>query len=205
TVFIVSDHGARSLEGGFALNDWLIRQGYLVLKEAGPVDSVTNSDRIPLTHEMIDWSRTRAWGEGGYYGRVFLNVAGREPEGIVPRSGIESLLSDLTRKLEDLPDDRGDPMGTVVRRPEDLFTEIKGIPPDLFVYFGDLAWRSIGTIGGDSLYTPGNDIGPDDANHNWDGIFIAAGRGISEEGETASDILDIAPRVLSVLDLPVDH
>ena len=29
----------------------------------------------------VDWSRTSAWGEGGYYSRVFLNVQGREPRG----------------------------------------------------------------------------------------------------------------------------
>lgn len=201
TVFIVSDHGARSLEGGFALNDWLIREGYLSLKEPsliGPTDLTDSADpdleRTSLSPDMIDWSRTRVWGEGGYYGRVFLNMEGREPAGIVPPSEVEPLLSELTRKLEDLPDDRGNPMGTVVRQPGELFTEVNGIPPDLFVYFGNLAWRSIGTITPPplngtldppgrirepSLYTPGNDTGPDDANHDWDGIFIAAGRGIS--------------------------
>jgi len=213
TVFIVSDHGARSLEGGFALNDWLIREGYLILNDevVPDLDSASESaaERLPLTLNMIDWSKTAAWGEGGYYGRIFLNVAGREPEGIISPDRIDQLLSELTWKLESLPDDRGEPMGTIVRRPEELYSGINGIAPDLFVYFGDLAWRSIGTIGGDSLYTPGNDTGPDDANHAWDGIFIAAGRGIPDprgsEGvdqATAGNILEVAPLVLSSLDPP---
>src|SRR5690606_36434214 len=28
-VFIVSDHGAKKMDGGICLNEWLIRQGYL--------------------------------------------------------------------------------------------------------------------------------------------------------------------------------
>ncbi|MFC1500810.1 alkaline phosphatase family protein, partial [Candidatus Zixiibacteriota bacterium] len=72
SVFIVSDHGARSLEGGFALNDWLIREGYLVLKREGLLNlkrenltlkkdhAAGEPDRVPLTPDMIDWSRTRA-------------------------------------------------------------------------------------------------------------------------------------------------
>ena len=54
----------------------LIENGYLVLKE--PVRELT-----PIAKTAIDWGRTMAWGDGGYYGRLFLNVAGREPEGTV--------------------------------------------------------------------------------------------------------------------------
>ena len=45
----------------------------------------------------------------------------------------------------------GTPIGTRVHRPEDLWRERHGIPPDLVVYFGDLAWRSNGTLGHDHL------------------------------------------------------
>ena len=31
-VLVVSDHGAQRLDGGFAINEWLIREGLLVLK-----------------------------------------------------------------------------------------------------------------------------------------------------------------------------
>ena len=32
-VLVVSDHGAQRLDGGFAINEWLIREGLLVLNE----------------------------------------------------------------------------------------------------------------------------------------------------------------------------
>ena len=39
------------------------------------------------------------WGDGGYYGRLFLNVQGREPQGIVPSDQVERLKAELTAKL----------------------------------------------------------------------------------------------------------
>ena len=77
SVFVVSDHGAQNMEGGICVNEWLQREGYLALAEpvAGPT---------PIGQVKLDWSRTKAWGEGGYYSRVFLNVKSREPEGKVP-------------------------------------------------------------------------------------------------------------------------
>jgi predicted AlkP superfamily phosphohydrolase/phosphomutase len=73
-VILMSDHGARPMVGGVCFNDWLAQQGYLAFTEAlsGPT---------PIAQAPIDWTRTIAWGDGGYYGRLFLNVKGREPPG----------------------------------------------------------------------------------------------------------------------------
>lgn len=225
TVVIASDHGAQPLRGGFALNDWLRMEGYLVLKDEEFVPD--SPGRVPFQPPLIDWQRTRVWGEGGYFGRLFFNIEGREPHGRVPPLEVESLVRELKEKLEALPDDQGGPMGNTVHRPSDLYSQIRGIPPDLLVYFGNLAWRSIGslnpsgtgTIDPADLYTPENDTGPDDANHDWDGIFVAApigpsarsakvadrwlwsesGKPHSGNGESSTirvaDILDIAPTI----------
>ena len=75
-ILVASDHGARPLREAFCINEWLVREGYLVLKD-------TPSEPVPLRPELVDWARTRAWAEGGYYARVFLNVRGREPIGCV--------------------------------------------------------------------------------------------------------------------------
>ena len=57
-------------------------------------------------------------------------------------------------------------------KPQDVYPEVRGVAPDLIVYFGDLAWRSVGSVGNPSLYTYENDTGPDGANHDRDGIFV---------------------------------
>ncbi len=164
-VLVVSDHGARPMEGGFAINEWLIQEGYLVLKEY--------PDRVvPMEKVVVDWSRTRAWGSGGYYARIHLNVQGREPQGIIPPERYEVERDILKAKLEATLDENGQRMGTVVRKPEDIYREVNNIPPDLLVYLGNLAWRSVGSVGLGRLHTFENDTGPDDANHDWEGIFI---------------------------------
>ena len=164
-VFLVSDHGARALDGSFMFNDWLIRHGYLVLHDrlATPV---------PLTADRIDWSRTRAWGEGGYYGRLFLNVRGREPRGIVDPGDVERLLRELTAAIAEIEDPAGGLLGAEARRPQDLYREVRGVPPELMVYFGDLRWRAAGSVGHPLLQSADNDSGPDDCNHDWNGVFV---------------------------------
>ena len=106
---MVSDHGAKGMVGGICINEWLIQQGYLVLREY--------PQKPPRLADLkIDWCKTRAWGDGGYYGRVFLNVRGREPQGLIPPSEYESFRNLLARQIEAIPDEKGCPIGT--RRPQ---------------------------------------------------------------------------------------
>jgi predicted AlkP superfamily phosphohydrolase/phosphomutase len=197
TVLVVSDHGAKRLDGGIRINEWLRREGLLA--------TLAEPDGVHKLAEVgVDWSKTVAWGDGGYYARIFLNVEGREPEGTVALADYDSVRDDLIAKLEALPDDRGEPMRTRVYRPEELYDEVNGVAPDLIAIFGDLLWRSVGTIGGDEgVYTLENDTGPDDANHAQDGLFIAAGAGVRACGRADLHLLDVAPTVLDLLGLEI--
>lgn len=200
TVLIVSDHGAKPLLGGICLNEWLIKEGYLTLKSKP-------EGVVPLEKCEIDYSKTMAWGAGGYYGRLVLNVRGREPEGIIDPADFEKVRQELIDKLEALPNHKGENIGTIVLRPEECYPVVNNIPPDLFVYFGDLYWRSIGSIGTREIYTFDNDTGPDDANHAQHGIFamgpVQSDRPGVREG---LDIKDVASTVLSLfgVDVPSD-
>jgi predicted AlkP superfamily phosphohydrolase/phosphomutase len=193
-VMVVSDHGAQPMRGAICVNEWLVKEGYLVLSE--PPDGPTAFRDV-----AVDWSRTRAWGEGGYYCRLCLNVRDREPEGIVEPAGYEALRSELIERLEALPGPDG-PIGTRVHRPEDLWRERRGIPPDLVVYFGDLAWRSNGSLGHGRHWTFENDTGPDDANHARNGLWVTAGPGVAAEQRTDMSLLDVAPTILGLFGLP---
>jgi predicted AlkP superfamily phosphohydrolase/phosphomutase len=195
---VMSDHGARPMMGGLCFNDWLIQEGYLSLTE-------TPDGPIPIRHASIDWGRTVAWGDGGYYGRCFLNVRGREPQGVVEPARYEEVRDELIAKLEAAPGPDGAPLGTKVLKPQDVYPSVRGVAPDLIVYFGDLAWRSVGSVGNPSLYTYENDTGPDGANHDRTGVFAMAGlsgqpMGIVDE----RSLIDVGPSILSIygLDAP---
>ncbi len=192
-VLVLSDHGAKRLDGGIRVNEWLRREGLLALK--GEPQTVCLPRQVG-----IDWARTVAWGDGGYYARVFLNVRGREPEGVVTPEEYESVRDDLARRLAAIPDDQGLPLDTRVYKPEDLYPQVNGVAPDLIVIFGDLLWRSVATIGGEEgVHTLENDTGPDDANHAQDGLLVAAGAGVGARGRLDAHLLDVAPTVLELL------
>lgn len=193
-VLVVSDHGARGMDGGICVNEWLMREGYLVLKEQP-------KGIIPLEKAAIDWSRTKAWAAGGYYARLYLNIAGREPEGIVAPEDADALLSELEAKLAALGDEQGNSIGTFSVRPKNVYRSVRNIAPDLIVYFGNLAWRSLGTIGHGVIHKFENDTGPDGANHDWHGILIAHDPQRPQGGRVLEDrqLMDIAPSILREL------
>jgi predicted AlkP superfamily phosphohydrolase/phosphomutase len=196
-VMVVSDHGAQRMEGGFCINEWLMHKGYLALGERP-------REMVPLSMDRIDWDRTTAWGEGGYYCRLFLNVKGREPRGTVERTRYDEVRDRLKRELEGLTDDEGNCMGTRVFKPEEIYPVVNGIAPDLIIYFGDLRWRSVGSVGIGSIHTFENDTGPDDANHSQHGIFIMGVPGMKARGRVSGlHIMDVAPTVLDLLGVSV--
>lgn len=193
TVLIVSDHGAKRMDGGICINEWLQQHGYLTLK--------TRPQEItPFSSDLVDWHRTQAWGEGGYYGRIFLNVKGREPQGTISPQNYEKVRDELKARLEAIVDEIGENIGTRVFKPEEVYRKCRNIPPDLIVYFGNLYWRSVGSIGYDSIYTYENDTGPDDCNHAEMGIFILKSPQGEETGPVpAKHLFDVAPMVLEEL------
>jgi len=72
------------------------------------------------------------------------------------------------------------------------------------VIFGDLRWRSVGTVGNPDVYTFENDTGPDDANHAQQGLFLYAHPSLPARGwvEQAS-LYDVAPTILKMLNQPI--
>jgi predicted AlkP superfamily phosphohydrolase/phosphomutase len=197
-IMVVSDHGAKSMDGGVCVNEWLIERGYLTLKEYP-------NKPTPIGAASIDWDKTKAWGDGGYYARIFMNVRGREPQGTIAPAAYEAARAELARELEAIRDEHGRPLGTRALRPQDIYREVNGVAPDLIVYFGDLNWRSVGSVGLKTILTYDNDTGPDDANHDYNGIFILDERG-SRESRTRGrvdgrQLYDVAPTALRLMGL----
>jgi predicted AlkP superfamily phosphohydrolase/phosphomutase len=106
---------------------------------------------------------------------------------------------ELKLLLEQTRDDRGNPMGTLVFKPEEIYRDVRNIAPDLIVHFGGLAWRSIGGVGYPSICVQENDTGPDDCNHSQFGVFLLAAPNSSLQGEVAgAHLLDMAPTLLDL-------
>ncbi len=104
-IFVLSDHGFCAFRRGVNLNSWLLQEGYLAL-DAGRTSS---GEYL----EGIDWSKTRAYTFG--LGGVYLNLRGREAQGIVNKEEAVALKDELVRKLTGLRDDGATPIQSVYK------------------------------------------------------------------------------------------
>lgn len=192
-VLVVSDHGTTRMKGAFCINEWLIKQGYLVLKKYPEnIQDINKCD--------VDWNKTKAWGWGGYYARIFLNVKDREENGIVEQSDYESLRDELSQKIKEISGPNGEKFENKISYPEKLYDEANGSKPDMMIYFDNLYWRSAGTIGHQTFYLSENDTGPDDSVHWWDGMFLLCNNSMNGKKLPLErlSIYDVAPIILSI-------
>jgi len=93
-LIVMSDHGFESYTRKLHLNAWLRDAGYLVLKDGKKSGHILAGD--------VDWSKTRAYGVG--FNGLYLNLAGRESEGIVSETEADALMAEISRKLVALRD-----------------------------------------------------------------------------------------------------
>jgi predicted AlkP superfamily phosphohydrolase/phosphomutase len=101
-LMVLSDHGFTSFRRGVNLNAWLLANGYLSLKPGA--DGRTEWLRD------VDWSKTRAYALG--LAGLYLNVKGREAEGIVaPGEEAQRLKDELIGRLSGLRDEERSHVG----------------------------------------------------------------------------------------------
>jgi predicted AlkP superfamily phosphohydrolase/phosphomutase len=199
-VMVVSDHGVKKMDGGICVNEWLRREGFLTLLEEPPAGQLTTLEKT-----QVDWSQTTVWGDGGYYARIFLNVAGREPQGTIPADQYEQFRDKIAEAIKTITAPDGRPLNTVIFKPQEIYREVRGVAPDLIVYFDNLGWRSVGSFGHGDIYTFDNDTGPDDANHAENGVYIYAppARDLGGKRLPTAQLMDFAPTVLDLFGVSV--
>ncbi len=101
-LMVLSDHGFTSFRRGVNLNAWLHANGYLKLKDG--------TDGSEEWLREVDWSQTRAYALG--LTGMFLNIAGREAEGIVdPGESAAELKAEIIGKLSGLRDEEKSEVG----------------------------------------------------------------------------------------------
>ena len=86
-IFVISDHGFSNFEHKVHLNQWLVENGYLVTKEGSSKRELAN----------VNWERTRTYAVG--LSSIYVNLAGREGQGIVQENEKSELVSNLKKQL----------------------------------------------------------------------------------------------------------
>jgi len=155
----------------------------------------------------IDWSRTRAYCPSAPGSGLWINVKGREPEGIVaPGAEYERVREELRQALLAYRDPTtGEPVVTAVHRREDIYQgPFADGGPDLLVETSRTVCMVEG-LGPQSLVPAGRSPEERTGNHARDGILVVHGPDV-RRGEALPTVAieDVAPTVLYLLGLPVD-
>ncbi len=195
TIIVVSDHGIQRMDTRVNLSDWLINEGYLVLKE--PV-----KEKIKLTMNMVDWEKTKVFARGAWEGQVFINLKGREKQGIVDKEEHESLIEELETKLKQIKGDDGKSLDTKIFKKEDYSGKFDSTAPDMIIYFDNLYYGcNTSLIGNPTFWSPQTAMGGDDVTHSRKGIFITNKLHKGDIGEI--QIIDVAPTILKELNVKI--
>jgi len=195
-LIIMSDHGFKGFRRGVNLNSWLKKEGYLHLKEG---------EQSGEWFEGVDWSRTKAYALG--LGGIYLNLKGRESQGIVDPADAPNLVMELKDLLTGLMDDE---TGEIAIKNVYDAREVYSGPyvaegPDLIIGYNAgyrASWEGVTGKVTDEVFT--------DNTKAWSGdhcidpecvpAVLISNRKIANPNPS---IQDIAPSILSLLGVPV--
>jgi predicted AlkP superfamily phosphohydrolase/phosphomutase len=143
TLMLCADHGFNSFRHQMDVNSWLIDRGYMTLRA-----DATKADGGSNTMQYVDWERTQAYSLG--LGMLWLNLKGREPNGVVdPEEGRE-ILEAIQEEFLALRDDKGAKVGLDAAIVWDLYPSDWQDPDyecaDLMLGFAEnyrTSWRTV--------------------------------------------------------------
>ncbi|MAG08686.1 hypothetical protein CMO89_04380 [Candidatus Woesearchaeota archaeon] len=192
-IIVASDHGMFKQEGKININNWLAKEGYLVLKEG-----IDLSEKKRFDTKFVDMDKTVAYGGGAYNARVYINRK-------VVGADYNKVKKELIKKLENIPNDKGKKLDTKVYSSEDIYKDPSSREcPDLIVYFDELRWASNPDLGQEGLYSWESAVGADNAGHSRQGCFIISGKWVACKGQIDDiDIKQVAPTILRLLGLKI--
>jgi predicted AlkP superfamily phosphohydrolase/phosphomutase len=173
-------------------------------QESGSVRSKGITDRLTehlaLDFYDVDWSRSRAFSTGTTaVGYVYLNLAGRDPQGIVSAGDdYARLRAEIISNLEQWA-----PVGQV-QTPESLWhgPQLERAP-DIIVRWAspttDARYFQTRVSSHHLIKAVPNDY----ASHRLEGLYLMHGAGVAAGARVDADILDLAPTFLWLLSQPV--
>lgn len=155
--------------------------------------------------EVVDWSKTVAYSFGNV-GQIYVNVRGREPEGIVhPGAEYEQVIQRLITDLRAFTDpEDGKPVVDKIYRREELYDGLHmDESPDLNVIMRDYGYITVMRrefASGATILEPCASM---TGFHRREGIFVVRGRNIQTGSHAPANITQVTPTALYNLGLPI--
>lgn len=199
SLFIVlSDHGFNSFQRGVHLNTWLHDQGLLALKS-----DVKPGEEAGDLLRSVDWGRTKAYALG--MGSLYLNLEGRERDGIVTADEADRVKAAIVGGLTGLRDEaRGEvAVRGVVTREQVYAGPFAAEAPDLVVNFAGGYRVSWGTaLGGVPAGQFEDNVKKWGGDHIIDPSLVPGMLCMSRPFERDASMVDLAPTILAALGVP---
>jgi len=220
TIIIVSDHGFGPNDRTFLINEWLAKRGLLETKKMFAVEVSKTLFRIQKWHSVvkilryawnnltplrplyirlskgasknpIQWDKTKAFSYGTW-GTIYVNLMGREPQGIVKEEDYEQLRTEIIDGLKEVP-------VKAYRREELYHGQYLESAPDIIIQIDDYVNSVSGTVG------YGKEFRERFGGHHdrYNGTFIARGPNIKKNFEIKAKMYDIAPTILHMFGVPI--
>jgi predicted AlkP superfamily phosphohydrolase/phosphomutase len=186
------------------LGNWILKLGFgKRTKKMGRAKREDWQRRLFLSLKDIDWLKSKVYSMGNF-GQLFVNLEGREPQGIVsPGEEYEAVISDLIRRLEDMVDpDTGERVIQEIMRGEDVYDgPYADKAPDLLFFTRNMEYKAMGLsdFSSNKVFEP---VFGTRGHHRMNGILICYGPGVFKEKSAIKNakISDLAPTILYLLD-----
>lgn len=154
----------------------------------------------------IDWLHTKAYARGAF-GQIFINLKGREPQGIVGTGReYEELVSKIISRLKHLTHPvSGDPLISEVNRKGEVFhgPHLEK-SADIVFSIQNYTYQTSANFGMHNRELIGPSEYEDSGGHRPQGVLVMAGKGIIPGRECInSDLTDITPTILALAGIPV--
>ena len=99
---VASDHGFASFRYGVNYNTWLVKNGFMTLEGQGDRKSLEDLFDHGEFLTNVDWAHTKAYALG--LGQIYINLAGREGQGVVQPEEYDQVVADIKHGLESYVD-----------------------------------------------------------------------------------------------------
>jgi predicted AlkP superfamily phosphohydrolase/phosphomutase len=186
---------------------WILKLGLgRRAKAAGRAQREHLQRRLFLSMDDVDWSRSKVYSMGNF-GQLFVNLKGREPQGIVePGAEYEELLTELRRRLRALADpNTGEPVVEQVFPRDELFDgPYAEQAADLVFLTQGMNYKAMGLSDFSSSRVFDAVYGTT-GHHRMNGAMIWHGPGAVKGGERyeGARIHDLAPTILYTMGMPI--
>lgn len=175
------------------------------LRELIPSSAIDHLTNLYCYSGNIDWTKTKAYFLPGQGDGIIINLKGKYPQGIVESEEYELIRDYIIEKLYEIKDpDTKQPIINKIYKREELYSgSFVENAPDLIIQMKD-GYRISEAIMDEAEFLKKVDSQElVTAEHRLDGLLIAYGRELKRGKIINAEIIDIAPTLLHLLDIPI--